>query len=47
MIVKRKHLLWVGVLLMLIAMVVYIITLDESEPLSLPGADEAAGEVSE
>jgi len=32
----RKWIIWTGVVLMLIGMIVYVITLDESEPLPLP-----------
>jgi hypothetical protein len=35
-----KWITWVGVVLMLIAMAVYVITLDESEPLPMPGAEK-------
>jgi len=45
---NRKHtklFTWIGVILMLIAMVIYVITLDESEPIPIP--DEQQAEVAE
>ena len=40
----KKHtklITWIGVILMLLAMVIYVITLDESEPIPIPGEQQA------
>ena len=46
---NRKHtktIVWIGVILMLVAMAVYVLTLDESEPLPIP-EEKPAGETVE